>query len=721
MYTPFLATTGVAGYRALDRTKEQQLETLRKDPETAASIKYFEENIGKVRNAAELVADRRLLEVAMIAYGLETELDKGALITRALEEGVESEDAFANRLSDPRWVAFSRDFGFGSTSAGYEVSSFQAAVELSFRPRLTPKPAISEDAFVGYRAGVASITSVDALLAEKTTLDVLLKSFGLERDAYTDAHFHALAAGTGDMTGLDYADSLPDPATRAAWRSVATALAELEAPSPATVPRLQVAVEKNLGLNGVNLVDSQATADASSTKISEDDLEYFKATVESITTSDAFVNDARLSKVAMVAFGLDPSSVSSADLKAMVDSAAAGDLSVAQEQGVGAWAAFASAVGATLNGETASHLEYSIEVQLGVSRLETPPTAPETPEIDQAELDYFKSKIGSIANAADLVADERLLTVALTAFGLENEGKSTDYIKSILEEDAYGEAAFVNLLSDDRWARFAKAFQPSPDGGVSPSIMQYAIEERLIERGAPAEDLETVRANFRLIDSNLDLILFPDLMQVTISAFGLPKDTYGNSFFTSALISDPNNKNSFANRIGDDRWVDLARTIGLYAGTSGNVGVPSFVKDVTDKFADRSFEIAVGNVDQDLRLALNFAREIKTVAASASVKTAGWYQIMGSEPLRQVVDRAFGLPSQFSQLAVETQRDEYKTRSSRLLGGTDPSVFKDPAVVTNILTRFLAAGASDLTGAPGYGAVQMMSMTAAYARSAALA
>ncbi len=47
---------------------------------------YFEANIGKVETAADLVGDRRLLKVALGAFGMDGEIDKRAFLRKVLEE-----------------------------------------------------------------------------------------------------------------------------------------------------------------------------------------------------------------------------------------------------------------------------------------------------------------------------------------------------------------------------------------------------------------------------------------------------------------------------------------------------------------------------------------------------------------------------------------------------------------------------------------------------------
>lgn len=75
-------------------------------------IEYFRENIGDISSAEELLANDRLFRFAVTAYDLESQISSRALIGRALEEGIEDEDALANQLVDRRFREFAAAFGF---------------------------------------------------------------------------------------------------------------------------------------------------------------------------------------------------------------------------------------------------------------------------------------------------------------------------------------------------------------------------------------------------------------------------------------------------------------------------------------------------------------------------------------------------------------------------------------------------------------------------------
>jgi hypothetical protein len=59
------------------------------------------------------VSDRRLLQVALGAFGLEEDINNRFFIQKILEDGTRADDALSNRLSDKRYREFSQAFGFG--------------------------------------------------------------------------------------------------------------------------------------------------------------------------------------------------------------------------------------------------------------------------------------------------------------------------------------------------------------------------------------------------------------------------------------------------------------------------------------------------------------------------------------------------------------------------------------------------------------------------------
>lgn len=141
-FQPIVPLSGYTGWRFLQSTLEKQQTTFNESQQVERATTYFRENIGQISTAEELVSDRRLLEVALGAYGLDDDINNRFFIEKVLSDGTSDDDALANRLADKRYAAFSDAFGFGEAGLPrtalsifsnemidrYEVKQFERAV-----------------------------------------------------------------------------------------------------------------------------------------------------------------------------------------------------------------------------------------------------------------------------------------------------------------------------------------------------------------------------------------------------------------------------------------------------------------------------------------------------------------------------------------------------------------------------------------------------------------
>jgi hypothetical protein len=208
-----------------------------------------------------------------------------------------------------------------------------------------------------------------------------------------------------------------------------------------------------------------------------------------------------------------------------------------------------------------------------------------SPEIAR-DIAYFAEKIGGVTSAADLVADRRLLKVALGAFGMESEIDKKAFIRKVLEEPLADPKALANRLTDKSFAKLAEAF-----------------------------------------------------------GFGA---------------------------VGGARTSDLG-----------------FAAKITEAYKVRAFEAAVGDADNNMRLAMNFRREMADLSRQGE-EGASWFVVLGSKPLRQVFEKAFGLPAQFGQIDIDRQREVMRDKTGGLFGVDNLTAFQDPEAVEKMLNRFLA-------------------------------
>jgi len=106
----------LAGWQVLNRTAEAEKARVMTQPQVAREIEYFKANIGKVQTPADLVKDRRLLAVALEAYGLGADINAQARVRKVLEQGTLDPKALANQLIDPRYKEMAKDFAFDITA-----------------------------------------------------------------------------------------------------------------------------------------------------------------------------------------------------------------------------------------------------------------------------------------------------------------------------------------------------------------------------------------------------------------------------------------------------------------------------------------------------------------------------------------------------------------------------------------------------------------------------
>lgn len=113
MFQPIIPLSGLSGWRFLQSTYDRQFETFTKSVELKRDTEYFKDNIGSIETAEDLVKDRRLLTVALGAFGLQDDINNRYFIRKVLEEGTINDDSLANRFADPRYSELSKAFGFG--------------------------------------------------------------------------------------------------------------------------------------------------------------------------------------------------------------------------------------------------------------------------------------------------------------------------------------------------------------------------------------------------------------------------------------------------------------------------------------------------------------------------------------------------------------------------------------------------------------------------------
>ena len=135
-FQPVLPLSGFSGWSFLKRTMARQQVAQQAAPAQQRDEAYFRDKIGKVTTAEQLVSDKRLLRIALTAFGLEGDLNSTAFIRKVLEGGTLKEGSLANKLADKQYQKFSSAFGFGDYSVPRtKISTFPDEILSAFRAR----------------------------------------------------------------------------------------------------------------------------------------------------------------------------------------------------------------------------------------------------------------------------------------------------------------------------------------------------------------------------------------------------------------------------------------------------------------------------------------------------------------------------------------------------------------------------------------------------------
>ncbi len=135
-FQPVLPLSGYTGWTFLKRTMVRQQAVQQAAPVQRRDETYFREKIGKADTAERLVNDKRLLRIALTAFGLEGDVNNKAFIQKILEGGTLREGSLANRLADKQYQKLSAAFGFGDYSVPRtKISTFPDEILTQFRAR----------------------------------------------------------------------------------------------------------------------------------------------------------------------------------------------------------------------------------------------------------------------------------------------------------------------------------------------------------------------------------------------------------------------------------------------------------------------------------------------------------------------------------------------------------------------------------------------------------
>lgn len=282
--------------------------------------------------------------------------------------------------------------------------------------------------------------------------------------------------------------------------------------------------------------------------------------------------------------------------------------------------------------------------------------------------------VSAITDPEVFLANTRVREETLDAFNISDRGD--DFFRDLLNSDLSDPTSFANQPGNEPFLPFAQAFQSG-----------------LPRQPTPAQTfVAAISGEIDTLQGPSDVILNFDVQDVTLSFFGVGRgnNTDNLGFLQSVLGSDLSNPQSVAALSPDKRLLAFAEAFAFNPGTSVQRYPDGFADFIIEQYQNRQFEVAVGESDVNLRLALSLDRELTAIGDQAVSNDAKWFQILGSPPLREVFETAFNLPSEFAAVDIDQQLVDLKARASRVFGTDDVRQLAQVETLDEVRRRFLA-------------------------------
>ncbi|WP_300380662.1 DUF1217 domain-containing protein [Henriciella sp.] len=199
------------------------------------------------------------------------------------------------------------------------------------------------------------------------------------------------------------------------------------------------------------------------------------------------------------------------------------------------------------------------------------------------------------------------------------------------------------------------------------------------------------------------------LLRVSLTAFDLGGEEWKGGFIRKVVEEAADPESTFLKRLNNTEYTNFSKAFPLQ---DGKIALSAqAVTEIGDKFETASFREAVGDVDESMRISLNYQAKIGNIASSGASEEAILYRILGNVPVKTMLETALNLPGEMGKLPVERQASVLKEQLQSKLGINDVSELANPDKIDEAIQRFHAMesinnGPSPTT--PGYAALTLL-------------
>ncbi|GGE13969.1 flagella associated protein [Aureimonas endophytica] len=695
------------GYRhyATDITKSMhRIEAMGSNKKDAD---YYAANIGKVKSVDDFLKNTRLYIYAMKAYGLEDQIASKGMMRKVLLSDISDPNSFANKLADKKYRTIAAAFNFPVLSddkkKDAQTSTQEKRVVDSYDERRIRQGVEAARKTNYYQATIRTIGSVDELLDNSVLFDVVVSSIGADPTLVSKDYVKQALMGQ-----LPATPALTNPK----WLTLSQKFNFASMVNGVLLPGqpAQGASFVNETVYNYNVATDNNTNPAAAAF----NTGYFTSQVvagQSMTV-DQLIDDKRLFEYVATAFGFDPSLELPEYFKAILSS----DPSIGPANAYTRMMSDPKTTAARK--EQFTHLRdvFNFDAH-GNSKAGGAQTASQQQQLTEAyfknytavttskdakQTSSFKYLMLKINSVTDLLAangpwGHDALNYALKAFDIDPKTTTLYEVRRVLTSDLSDPKSFVNKLKDERFVKFAAAFNFDGEGkAASPLLVQSTAAQAATgtkykasfgEKPNKAQldliktDTKAYLEAIQTLTSLDDFLADKKTLNYALKAYGLADKKLSITDIRKILTSDLGDRKSFAYSGEGETYVKFAQAFNFDpAGriTRETSDSQSGAAKLTthNKFLLQALETKASEDGQEgVRLALYFRRMVPEVTSLTG--------ILADKALMKVVMAALSLPDSFAQIGTDKQT----ALLERKLKLED---FKDPKKLDKFIARFSA-------------------------------
>ncbi|MDQ0559531.1 hypothetical protein QO004_001309 [Rhizobium mesoamericanum] len=485
-------------YNMLTGNMKQSLDRVASQATVKRDAEYYKDNINKVKDVDDFLGNYRLYSYAMTSYGLDDMTYAKAFMKKVLESDLTDPNSFANKLTDTRYKEFAAAFNFNSPAADAQSDAQEDDLIGLYTQSFADenKTAASETSY--YSKVIDTVQNVSDLVGNSRARAYVLKAYGID-PTYVSKDFltQVLTSDVNDpnsFVNVNGNDKYKALAAQFSFNADGT----VNGAAQTTAQKSTVMEQYNLT---VPSTVTQAAADYNKA--------YYLSKIGTITNVSDLVGDSRLASYVRTAFSMGD--LSNAALKLVLT-----DANYANTLGYGdAHSAFNFNSDGTIDSAAASYTAQTSE-QMGAMA-----------GMASAASSYYQSKIVTVTNVDDLIADPKLTRYIKNAYGLPQTLSDAD-LKSVLTDSTYATAlGYDNVRT---------AFNFLADGTVSGAGAQSTAEARSTSSAARA-NLDYFQNKIGSISNVDQLIADPKLTSLIKAAYQMPADISDAAL--KSILTDP--------------------------------------------------------------------------------------------------------------------------------------------------------------------------------------